>query len=454
VSQFAAKATDVYNSRMRNHVSMRVLPFLPVGAALCLAPAPIVAQSPASAPSLTIKSIVVSGQARFSGDQVLATIGWKAGQDFDVKALNRAAEILGKSGAFEEVSYTYTPHGNQVTVEFTVKEVAKFRKCIFDNFVWASDEELQARLQKDIPLYTGEAPETGTILDDISRDLEKLSQERGVTARVERRVQQASIVDPNWNHLYVAQGPQVKMQAVSFSGMLAASPKELEKDAGVLAGKDYSRARCLSFATAVLMPFYHERGYLRATANLTARVLSHAPGSNEFAVEAIYTVNEGRAYRWAAPEWKGNQRFAEADLESLTGMKAESTANEQKIEEGWAAVKKAYAKNGYFEAKITTEQVLDEAGGHVHYVVTASEGPQYRMGNFEVFGVPPKVADRLKGKWRLKTGYVFDGSYMSEFLKKDAAAALAGALQPSSKVKISTQPNQEQHVVDVTFQVQ
>ena len=311
---------------------MRVLPYLAVWAALCSLSAVGSAQIPGNVPPTTIKSIGVSGQARFSEDQVLATIGWKAGQGFDVKALNRAAEILGKSGAFEEVSYTYTPHGNQVTVEFTVKEVAKFRKCIFDNFVWLSDEELQTRLQKDIPLYTGEAPETGTILDDISRDLEKLSQERGVTARVERRVQQASIVDPNWNHLYVALGPQVKMQAVSFSGMLAASPKELEKDAGVLAGKDYSKARCLSFATAVLVPFYHERGYLRATASLTERVLSHAPGSDEFAVEAMFTVDEGRAYRWAAPEWKGNRQFATADLESLTGMKAESTANELKIE--------------------------------------------------------------------------------------------------------------------------
>ena len=450
VGEFAASAVHVYNPRMPNLALMIGRLFL----AVAVLPAPSTLAQNGANVALTISEVRVSGQNRFRADQVLSAIGLKAGDGFLVKGLNRAAERLGKSGVFEEVSYTYTPNGSQVSVEFTVKEVTKFRKCIFDNFVWVSDEELDARLRRDLPLYTGELPENGAILDEVSRVLEKLSQEQGVATHVDRRVLQASIPDLNWSHLFVAEGLQIKMQAVTFAGALTVNPKELEKDAAVLVGKDYSMARCFSFRTAVLIPYYHDRGYLRANAEMAARIVSHAQGSSEFSVEAIYNVTEGNAYRWAAPEWKDNQQFAAADLETLTGMKPESLASERKIEEGWEAVRKAYARNGYFEAKITTEPVFDERSGHVHYVVTASEGAQYHMGSFQVTGLPQKAVDRLKSKWRLKAGDIFDASYASEFWKQEAGPSLAGVLQPSSKVNITTLPNKDLRVVDVTFQIE
>ncbi len=156
------------------------------------------AQSP-GAPAAKIGAIRISGQKRFTAEQVIAATGLKAGQNFSPKDLDAVAERLGKSGVFPVISYSYVPEGGLISIEFKVEEATKFRACVFDNFVWMSDEEIQSRLKKDVTLYTGVAPETGDMLDQISGALEKLSQEKGVTVHVARRIEGAQIGDPNWS---------------------------------------------------------------------------------------------------------------------------------------------------------------------------------------------------------------------------------------------------------------
>jgi outer membrane protein assembly factor BamA len=284
-------------------------------------------------------------------------------------------------------------------VEFTVQEAAKSRECVFDNFVWLTRDEIQTGLRKGVPLYIGVAPETGEILDEISRGLEKLSQEKGVTVQVTRRIDQASIGDPNWSHLYASEGAKIKVQSLHFAGSLTVNPNDLQKEAVRLIGRDYSEFQCSLFGTASILPFYRERGYLLAKLDRpTAKILNWSSDSNEFAVEVHYAVTEGSLYKWSPAEWSGNQIKAPRELEALTGMEGNETANAKKIDEGWDAVRLAYFKNGYIEAKLLPEAIFDETSHHVQYRVTMTEGPQYRMGNFVVSGVSPTVLAGSQGE--------------------------------------------------------
>jgi outer membrane protein insertion porin family len=412
-------------------------------------------QAQTAAPTTKIGAIHVSGQKKFSAEQVIAATGLKQGQIFNVRDLDAAAERLGKSGAFPDVSYSYVPQGGLIVVEFKVEEAAKFRACLFDNFVWLSDEEIQARLRKDVPLYDGMAPETGDMLDQISGELEKLSEEKGVTTHVTRRIEAARIGDPNWSHLYVAEGPKVKIRSFRFTGAAALKPSDLEHEAEQFVGRDYSVFRCVLFGRATIIPVYRERGYLHASFETPkANIVSRSGDSSEFAVEVVYAVTEGSAYKWGAPEWSGNEAMTAAALEALTGMKVNELANGKKIDEGWEAIRKAYSKSGYFEASLKPEPVFEEESKAVHYRVALTEGPQYRMGSFVVSGLPPAAVERLKKKWRLKEGDVFDQTAVVDFMKKEAPGALQGFLTPSSKVKMSTAADHERHIVNVTVQVE
>lgn len=411
-------------------------------------------QPQTAAPTTIIGTIRVSGQKKFSAEQVIAATGLKQGQIFNVKDLDAAAERLGKSGAFPDVSYSYVPQGGAIAVEFKVQEAAKFRECVFDNFVWLTRDEIQAGLKKELPLFIGVVPEAGELLDDISQALEKLSKEKGISVHVARRIDQATIGDPNWSHLYSAQGAEVKVQSVRFTGTLTVNPNDLQKETSGLIGREYSEFQSSLFGTVRLLPYYRERGYLQAKVETQApKILSHADGSSEYVVETVYAVTEGSIYRWDPPEWSGNLAIAPASLETATGMKPNEIANGKKIDEGWEAVQKEYSKSGYVEAKVSPEPVFDAQNLRVHYRVLVKEGIQYHMGNLTVSGVPQKVADRLKDRWRLKPGDVYDASYPKDFVNKEVFPAVRGGGAPGAKVGVLAAPNREQHIMDVTVKV-
>lgn len=411
-------------------------------------------QPQTAAPTTKIGVIRVSGQKRFSAEQVIAATGLKLGQAFNVKDLDAAAERLGKSGAFPDISYSYVPQGGLIAVEFKVQETAKFRECVFDNFVWLTRDEIQAGLKKELPLFIGVVPETGEMLDDISQALEKLSKEKGISVHVVRRIDQLAIGDPNWSHLYSAQGAEVKVKSVRFTGTLTVNPNDLQKEASGLIGREYSEFQSSLFATVRLLPYYRERGYLQAKVEKQApEILSHVNGSSEYVVETVYAVTEDSVYRWESPEWSGNAAIPPARLEAATGMKPNEIANGKKIEEGWEAVQKEYSKGGYVEAMVSPEPVFDAQNLRVHYRVLVKEGIQYHMGIFTVSGVPQKVADRLKDRWRLKPGDVFDGTYQMEFVKKEVFPAVQGVGARGAKVGVLATPNREHHLVDVTVNV-
>jgi outer membrane protein assembly factor BamA len=411
-------------------------------------------QPQTAAPATKIDAIRVSGQKRFSAEQVIAATGLKQGQIFSVKDLDAAAERLGKSGAFPDVSYSYVPQGGLIVVEFKVEEAAKYRDCVFDNFVWLTRDEIQVGLKKELPLFIGVVPEAGELLDDISQALEKLSKGKGISVHVTRRIDQAAIGDPNWGHLYSAQGAEVKVQSVRFTGTLTVNPNDLQKEASGLIGREYSEFQNSLFGTVRLLPYYRERGYLQAKIETEPpKILSHADGSSEYVVETVYAVTEGSVYRWDPPEWSGNVAIAPANLEVATGMKPNEIANGKKIEEGWEAVKKEYSKSGYVEAKVSPEPVFDAQNLRVHYRVQVKEGVQYHMGSLTVSGVPQKVADRLMERWRLKPGDVYDGSYPTDFVKKEVFPAVQGGGARGPKVGVIAAPNREQHIMDVTVKV-
>ncbi|HKW56497.1 MAG TPA: POTRA domain-containing protein [Candidatus Acidoferrum sp.] len=160
--------------------------FLATVSSLCATGSP--RQSAASTDS-KIGSIHVTGLKTLTSEQAIAATGLKPGQAFDVQQLNRVAERLGKSGAFSDLTYTYVSQGGLVTVDFKVQE-AKLRPCHFDNFVWLPGAEIDARLKRELPLYNGMAPETGEMADEVSRVLEQLSKEKGVSVRVTWRVEE------------------------------------------------------------------------------------------------------------------------------------------------------------------------------------------------------------------------------------------------------------------------
>lgn len=407
-----------------------------------------------SKPVPVIGAIHSSGQKRFSESQIVAASGLKMGRAFDVNAIQDATQKLGRSGAFEEAQFKYRPENGQIVVEFVVKEAAKFHRCTYDNFVWASTKEINDFVRKEVPLFDGYAPETGDLQEEISGALERFLQHRQIAGHVERVQFGSRIGDPNWEHLYSVNGPVIKVQGVAFEGVKGIDEELLRKEAKPLVGRGYSFVDCRRYAEAAFIPVYRERGFLKAeVGNPESQLSKETEGSDEFSIQVTYTVKEGVAYDWVPAKWSGNQAETSAELDALVGMKQGERANGKKLDEGLEAIQQAYGKKGYLEVRMKPESVYDDANRKVEFHVPVLEGPQYTMGTLSISGVPAGNEEQIRKKWKLKPGDVYDAFYVKEFLRKDLGSVLPAAGR-EMKVQSKVQPNRATHVVDVTIQVQ
>src|ERR1041385_822107 len=129
--------------------------------------------------SFTIAKIEFEGLNRLSLDEMIVTSGLKVGQQFDLSALDAAAQRLVDSGFFKNVAYRTRPVRDKIPITFIVEEskVATSR-VIFDNFIWFTDTELIAAVRRDVPSFSGTAPDNGDTVDRITRSLQSFLHER------------------------------------------------------------------------------------------------------------------------------------------------------------------------------------------------------------------------------------------------------------------------------------
>src|SRR6266850_8370722 len=145
----------------------------------------IASASMASAQAGRLTKIDVVGLKRIPPAQVIAASELKIGQTVDASVLDAAATKLMQSGLFKKLTYRVRGAAGQATVVFEVEEANRSLAVVFENFVWFTDDELDAAIRNDIPFFNGTAPEAGDTTQKITQALQRLLNEKKIPGRVE-----------------------------------------------------------------------------------------------------------------------------------------------------------------------------------------------------------------------------------------------------------------------------
>ena len=155
-----------------------------------LLPRPAIAQvhrksvdMPASARKLI--EIKTSGTQRYGHDEIVAASGLRIGDTVTDDDFKKAAQRLGETGVFSDVAYgfSYSPLGTKLDLQLA--DAQKFVPVRFENFVWFTDEELGKELRNRVPLFRGEVPVAGTLLELLNDALQALLLENNLPGRVD-----------------------------------------------------------------------------------------------------------------------------------------------------------------------------------------------------------------------------------------------------------------------------
>jgi outer membrane protein assembly factor BamA len=414
---------------------------------------------PQQPPAKTIRlsSLEVTGLQSVTKEQVIAVSGLQVGEQITIEMLDAAAQKLANSGLFTNLSYRLSGSADKAIVTFEVEELkARGLPVVFDNFVWFSEEEVFSAVRRELPTFNGTAPESSSVLGQITKALQQLLQERKIQGQIEYNPS-ANLGGGNAKHVFSVKGASAKICAVQFPGTKSVEESELVRNSKPLMGGEYSQEFVSAFAVANLIPVYRERGHLRAYfSSPSAKVGTDSGEGCKDAVIITLPVNEGVAYSWDKAEWSGNDSYTAQELETALSMKAGELANGLKLDAGVKAVEKTYGKRGFLRARVETEPTFDDVNKRVAYRVIVKEGPQFRMGTLKITGLPADEALRLKHRWKLREKDVYDDSYVEEFNKKEvtdviSSALREGSLKPGTRLKLDTsvKPNNQTLMVDV-----
>ena len=403
-----------------------------------------------TAKKLPLSKIEFSGLQHRTEAEAIAASGLQIGQAIDIPTLDEAAQRLLDSGLFKKLSYRYRTTGGQAVVTFEVEEErGAVLPVVFDNFVWFSNDELLNAVRQQVPSFDGTASDGA--IDGITKALQRLLQERKVPGRVEY-MPYVNLLSGSSEHVFSIKDVNLPICTLHVSGAAGVQESELIKNSKPLIDSDYSRSFVLSFAQENLVPIYRERGYLRVNFNTpTAKPEADAGSKCKDGVTVTLPVEEGSVYSWEKAEWSGNTALSVQELDAALGMKTGELANGLKIDKGLGSINEAYGRKGYLAAKVKRIPVFEGANQRVTYRVDINEGPQYRMGMLTISGLPESAINRLKGRWKLQPGDVYDASYLKEFMKKEMVLDASEVGFPPKKLSTEIKPDRKKLTVDVVI---
>ncbi len=399
-----------------------------------------------------IAKIDTEGLQTLTSETVIATSGLKVGDAFSVEATDAAAERLVNSGLFKKVGYSTRNVGTNVTITFKLEELkGQLSPVVFDNFIWFSDEELSEAIKREVPSFNGSAPNAGDTNEAIKKALQNLLAERKLPGQVEYNLTETE-------HLFRVEGAPMKICTLHFPGAQKVSEQKLIQATRSSMDQDYSRETAKVFPMYGLYPIYRELGHLRASFGAPVAKPEKSGGCE--GVDLTIPVNEGAVYLWSKAEWSGNQVLAAKELDDALAMKPGETANGKKFDKGLHDAEEAYGNHGYIQAHMTPTPEFHDAESTVTFKIAVNEGPQYHMGSVQFKGFSADDAFILGKRWGLRSGEVYDRSYLSRYFLNEAreiTTRIGNERQaqgkPRPNIDTRERPNRQTLIVDLIIEM-
>jgi outer membrane protein assembly factor BamA len=427
---------------------MSIRPWFALALACLLLHPPARAQADSGSGKLA--SVKVTGSKKYPSELIAPETGLSPGSTITKADLQTGADRLAGLGLFSSVQYRFATEDAGVRAEYQVTD-APTLPVRFDNFPWFTDEELSAALRKEIPLYDGTAPESGSILHEMTSAVERLLSTRGISASVSNTIVIAPVTDRRVQQFQV-ENARANIAGVEFSDALAQSDRGIQQRLADVVGQPYSRTLVELFEFEQVRPVYLAHGFLRAKfGEPNARVSGTGAGAR---VTVAAPIEPGAVFAWNGLTWSGNSAVSTPVLNVMVTLKPGDPVDGMKLESIWSAARDEYAKNGYLDMSLTANPQFDDGARRVTYNVVISEGPQYRMGKLVLTGLSIEGERRIRAAWGIAPGAVFNKDIYEDFAATGIKQAFVGLPFHYEKVGRFLQQDAQKGLVDVLIDFQ
>ena len=374
----------------------------------------------AHAQTYTAKTIQFSDPGPYSQLQLEAAAGIHPGTTFTTTQLTAAAQKLADSGYLEDVSATVDGKITAVTVKFTDKPIptTAMLPVGFQNFVWLTQQEIDAAIRARLPLYNGYLPENSPHQDDIKTALTTALAAKSVTAEVTCDEFEPTLRHPIRETACAVTKPRLRVANIKLIGVTPALAPLIQKSVNKTARTPYLEGPAdLTTAESILEPLL-DAGYIQATLTAATPTPEGASG-----VVLSATLTPGQIYLVATLDFAGPA----APFATTARLHPGDIASRKLLLETLLPIDQAYRNKGFLDVVVASNPKLDATANTVAYTITVTPGEPYRIHEITPQNLTgPAKADYDRG-FLLKPGDIYNPSYLTNFLQNNTALrALAG----------------------------
>jgi outer membrane protein assembly factor BamA len=378
----------------------------------------------ASSTAYKLVALKITGTTSVTSKEILAATGLQIGRNASDGDFKEAVHLLGDSGLFSGVTYSYSSSGTGVKLELLLTDIDKDKlvPARFENFVWFTDNELRSELRTRVPLFKDLLPLNGNLTNHVTEALRAVLAEKRYPGRVDFIHNDDGTTVGLTAIVYRVEEINIRIRGIEFPG---ASPEQaalLTAAAERVSGSEYGRSSLAAVVKSDLLPVYLRLGYLKADfgpsdAHVLPQTTLEADGIGppEVLVDAVIPLTPGNVYSTSGIDLKGNSAIASGVLAPLFHLPTGQPADGVRLLNDIERVSKLYRSRGYVMVQIKPTALFNEEKRIVKYELDIVEGDLYKMGELDITGLDTQAEAQAVAAWTLRQGQPYDADYPERF---------------------------------------
>ncbi len=390
------------------------------------------------------KAVRFQGAPQYTQQELLTAAGLKPDQRLAPVEIKAHGKLLNDTGVFKEVRFS----SDAKTITFTLTPIAPLYPMHFENVPLTPGKDLDAKLHERFPLYHGQLPAMGPMVDGVCRVLEEMLAAEGAKATVKATLT-SGLGKQKATAMNFEVAPAVHIGQIQYAGVSPAMQAKVSLLAGGQTGNGFDTENSASGLKRVFEDLYQDEGYAAVQVDV-AQAVTLAASAQSIDVPYTVTIKEGGVYKLGTIDYPAGALISRGEVEKIVAKNPKGAG--RPFDLFLLAVGDAYHAKGYLDCAVVPHPSFNEGAHIVNYSLEITPGTQYRFGSVKFEGAPEAMAARLKAAWKMTPGDVFDQSFVSGFAvlaqKKDKTLVrwMSGVL-----TTYDVKPDAETHQVNCSF---
>jgi outer membrane protein insertion porin family len=344
-----------------------------------------------AAQTYTPKEVHLEGVADADVPGLLKIVNLQPGTEITKQQIEEALQRLGDTGLFSNIQYSV--NAKALTIQLSTAASAKPLPVRFGNFVWWQPAELEKLVEARVPVYHGELPINGTLMEQVQAALIALLKEKGITARVTASEVTDHPGAPVTATAIYLTSPVVQLGELHLQGELPALQEKVTQRARTLSDEDFDIVVTAAALQQSVADVYQNAGYLDVATDPPTFGPPHKDPKvtveDHYLVDASTTLHTGEIYRIAALNIQPAPPLTLPELTAAAGIKPGDPASALNLRIATGELKKAYEDHGYLGATVAQTSSKDTAAHTASYTFAFTPGELYHFASIDTSALTP-----------------------------------------------------------------